>query len=65
MGQVWLFLIKIYKVLTKFFITIAVEVKFAFIQMDFRVDVAMTEKPKWYLDNKSTAFMQFSGNDNC
>ena len=35
---------KIYKVPTKFFITMTGEVKFAFIQMDFRVDVAMTHQ---------------------
>ena len=25
----------------------------------------MLLKPKWYLDNKLVAFVQFSGNDNC
>ena len=39
----------IYKVLTNFFITITVEVKFAFIQTDFRVDIAMTQKKQFFL----------------
>ena len=41
--------LKSYKVLTKFFITITVEVKFAFIQMDFWVDVVMTQKKQYFL----------------
>ena len=40
---------KIYKVLSKFFIAITVEVKFAFIQMGFRVDIAMTQKKQFFL----------------
>ena len=40
---------KIYKVFTKFFITITVEVKFDFIQMGFWVDVAMTQKKAIFL----------------
>ena len=39
---------KIYKVLTKSFITITVEVKFAFIQMGFLVDVTMTQKKQFF-----------------
>ena len=38
-----------YEVLTKFFVTITVEVRLAFIQMDFRVDVAMTQKKQFFL----------------
>ena len=41
--------LKSYKFLTKFFITITVEVKFAFIQMDFWVDVVMTQKKQYFL----------------
>ena len=40
---------EIYKVFTKFFITITVELKLAFIQMDFRFDVAMTQKKQFFL----------------
>ena len=39
---------KVYKVFTTFFITITVEVKFDFIQMDFWVDVAMTQKKQFF-----------------
>ena len=40
---------KIYKALTTFFITITDEVQFAFIQMGFRFDVAMTQKKQCFL----------------
>ena len=40
---------KIYKVLTKFFITITIDVKFPFIQMGFWVDVIMTQKKYSFL----------------
>ena len=40
---------KIYKVLSKFFTAITVGVKFAFIQMGFRVDIAMTQKKQFFL----------------
>ena len=46
-----------YKVLTKLFITITAEVKFAFIQMDFRVDVAMTQKKQFFLVTHFTKFL--------
>ena len=40
---------KIYNILTKLFIIITVEVRFAFIEMDFRVDVAMSLKKQFFV----------------
>ena len=48
---------QIYKVLSKFFIAITVEVKFAFIQMGFRVDITMTQKKQFFLVTQFRKFL--------